>query len=79
MAHDDRFLTPREAAEFLGFSTSTISKLRCRGDGPAYHRVHRRIRYRHADLVAWLHDARRRSTSEPQRGEAEIPREATDG
>lgn len=54
------------AAEYLGLSTSTLAKMRLRGDGPVYMKAGRRVvLYDAADLEAWLRTRKRRSTSEP--------------
>jgi hypothetical protein len=42
----DTYLTPREAASYLRTSTSTLAKRRLSGDGPAFARIGRAIRYR---------------------------------
>lgn len=56
------------AAEYLGLSTSTLAKMRLRGDGPIYMKAGRRVvLYDPEDLDAWLDSRRRRSTSEPDR------------
>ncbi len=49
------FLNTKEAAEALGLSPITLRKWRCLGKGPGYLRLNPRlIRYRRADLEAWL-------------------------
>ena len=53
------------AAEYLGLSTSTLAKMRLRGDGPAYAKAGPRIVvYDVADLESYLANRKRRSTSE---------------
>jgi predicted DNA-binding transcriptional regulator AlpA len=53
------------AAAYLGLSTSTLAKMRLRGDGPPFARSGRRIVvYDVADLEAWLGGRKRHSTSE---------------
>ena len=53
------------AAEYLGLSGSTLSKMRLRGDGPPYSKAGPRIVvYDLGDLDVWLADRKRRSTSE---------------
>lgn len=48
-------LDPREAAEYLRSSASTLAKARMTGSGPAYVKQNaRRVVYRRADLDAWL-------------------------
>ena len=48
------FLTADEAAEFLSFSLIQLAEWRCRGGGPVFHKVGRRIAYRVADLRAFM-------------------------
>jgi excisionase family DNA binding protein len=62
--YSDIYLTPREAAEFLRTSTSTLAKLRLNGDGPKYCRIGRAIRYLKSDLDEYMARSRVRSTSE---------------
>jgi excisionase family DNA binding protein len=57
-------LTPKEAAERLKVSLSWLAKARMRGDGPAYIKVGRAIRYSEAALQQWLKGNQRLSTSE---------------
>ena len=61
-----RLLTPAQAGERLGLSTSTLAKLRClKSTGPVFIRLGSAIRYPEdglADFVAA--QPRRRSTSE---------------
>jgi len=63
-----RKLRAAEAAGYLGLSTSTLAKMRLRGDGPPYLKAGRRIViYDARDLEAWLNTRRRQSTSDPGR------------
>jgi excisionase family DNA binding protein len=57
-------LTPKEAAARLKVSLSWLAKARMRGDGPAYIKVGRAIRYSEAALHQWLKGNQRLSTSE---------------
>ena len=59
----DRLLTAKEAASFLRLSASWLAKARMRGDGPAYVKVGRAIRYRENALLDWLKTHSRVSTS----------------
>lgn len=53
------------AAEYLGLSTSTLAKMRLRGDGPTYAKAGPRIVvYDLADLESFLTDRKRQCTSE---------------
>lgn len=50
---------PDEAGEYLRLSEKTLENMRTRREGPAYSRVgHRIVRYRRADLDAWLEAGR---------------------
>jgi predicted DNA-binding transcriptional regulator AlpA len=61
-----RKLRAPEAAAYLGLSTSTLAKMRLRGDGPPYLKAGRRIViYDVHDLETWLGTRRRNSTSDP--------------
>jgi excisionase family DNA binding protein len=61
-------LTTGEAAAYLGLSVSYLNKLRVTGNGPAYFKLSRAVRYRLEDLDDWASDRRFRSTSAvPQR------------
>lgn len=63
--NEDAYVRPAEAAEFLHLSTSTLAKMRRRGDGPPYVKSgHKVVLYRSSDLHEWLARRRRSSTSE---------------
>jgi excisionase family DNA binding protein len=52
---NETYLTPREAAEYLHCSITTLAKLRMTGkSGPRFVRLGRAVRYRRADLDAWM-------------------------
>lgn len=53
---DAELLTPLAAAEFLGVAAGTLASSRCRGVGIVipYVKVGRLVRYRKADLIAFL-------------------------
>jgi predicted DNA-binding transcriptional regulator AlpA len=54
-----------EAAAYVGLSSSTLAKMRLRGDGPMYSKAGPRVViYDKADLEAWLDAQKRRSTSD---------------
>lgn len=58
------FVNVREAADFLGVSTSYLNKLRClSSDGPQFVKLGKAIRYELDDLRAWAESSKRRSTS----------------
>lgn len=61
--------TPK-AAEYTGLSTSTLAKMRLRGDGPAYAKAGPRIVvYKIGDLDDWLAARIRQSTSDLKAGD----------
>lgn len=49
------FMTARDAASYLGISAGWLAIMRCRGQGPAFHRLGKRmgIRYRLSTLEKW--------------------------
>lgn len=47
------FLSPKQAAHYLGVSLRTLQVHRTRGTGPRFRRPCRRIRYHIDDLDAW--------------------------
>lgn len=51
---DDKLITTKELAEFLGCSEYTIVQYRAKGTGPKFLRLGRLIRYRIPDLEQWL-------------------------
>lgn len=58
-------LSVEQAARFLNLSASSLAKSRVRGDGPAFVKLGAAVRYRRADLEAFIAAGVRRSTSEP--------------
>jgi predicted DNA-binding transcriptional regulator AlpA len=51
----DRLMTSAEAAARVGATVQTLAKWRHLGHGPAYVKASRRfVRYRQADLDAWV-------------------------
>ena len=54
MAHDLELLDTASAARALGLSPSTLNKWRTAGTGPAFVRMGAAIRYRRADLAAFV-------------------------
>jgi predicted DNA-binding transcriptional regulator AlpA len=59
-----RFLRTPEAADYLRLSTSTLTKMRLRGDGPLYIKAGRIVLYDPQHLDQWLEAQLRRSTSD---------------
>ena len=58
------FLTTVEAATYVCLSRRTLEKMRTAGNGPAYRKHGRYVRYHIADLDAWSTERRTNSTSE---------------
>ena len=66
---NDALLTEREAADFLGVTARCLQAWRYRGGGPKFVRISSRcIRYRKSDLVEWVEERLRSSTSDVGRG-----------
>lgn len=58
-------LTERQAASFLNYTPRTLQAWRHNGRGPVYVRVSTRsVRYKKADLIAWIDERRRTSTAD---------------
>jgi len=52
----EKLLNPKELGEVLGVPLGTIYRWNHRGGGPTPIRVGRHVRYRQADVQAWLDD-----------------------
>ena len=59
-----KYLSTREAAEYLGLSARTLDRYRVSGEGPVFHRFGGRVRYTREDLDAWAVARRRASTAD---------------
>jgi len=58
-------LSTPQAATYTGLAAATLEGLRCRGGGPQFIRYGRKaVRYRVADLDAWIAERTVASTSE---------------
>jgi predicted DNA-binding transcriptional regulator AlpA len=57
-------LNTPEAAQYVRLSKPTLERLRLHGDGPRYAKLAGAVRYRKADLDAWIESRLIRSTSE---------------
>ena len=64
MNDERKYLSTREAAEYLGLSPRTLDRYRVSGDGPVFHRFGGRVRYTRSDLDAWAEQRRRASTAD---------------
>jgi hypothetical protein len=62
-----RLVGETEAAEILGLSVKTLRRWRFAGRGPAFHKIGACVRYRPADLDAFIEAGRRHSTAESGR------------
>jgi len=58
------YLSPKEAAEYLGISISSLNQSRTTGEGPRYAKIGRRVIYDRCDLDAWVEARKRTFTSE---------------
>jgi excisionase family DNA binding protein len=63
----DSYFTPREAAEYLRSSTSTLAKARLTKRGPTFVRIGRAVRYRQSDIDAWMSSSVARHTEQSNR------------
>lgn len=59
----DPLFTPRQAAEFLGYSKPILDHWRIEGRGPAFYKMpsrgkNGRVMYRRSDLEAFLNECR---------------------
>jgi len=50
---EQRFISPKEAAQFLGISRSSVDRLAKKGDMPSYLIGHRRL-FDRDELVEWV-------------------------
>ncbi|MGH8082651.1 MAG: helix-turn-helix transcriptional regulator [Lysobacter sp.] len=53
-APEAALLDRRTAAAGLGYTVAWLEAVAGRGEGPAYTRIGRRVRYRKADVLTWL-------------------------
>lgn len=54
MDSNDRLLTVRELADYLGVPVATLYRWRYYNDGPHGFRVGRHLRYRWSDVQGWI-------------------------
>jgi len=63
---NERLLSTREAASFLGLCQETLKRWRTAGGGPEYVRVSaNRARYEAASLARFVEERKRTSTADP--------------
>jgi predicted DNA-binding transcriptional regulator AlpA len=60
----EKLLTVQEVATLLHCSVSALNKWRVFGRGPRFIKIERRVRYRPADVAAYIAASRRTSTSQ---------------
>jgi predicted DNA-binding transcriptional regulator AlpA len=61
----ETYLKPRDAAQYLSSSVSTLAKRRMNKQGPNFVRLGRAIRYRQSDLDAWMSSSAAIQTENP--------------
>ena len=59
-----KYLTSKDAAEFLCVSPLTLRKWRWEGKGPQFVKAGRKVLYRLQDIEDWISGQIRRSTSD---------------
>ena len=64
MAQHQTFLDSDQAADYLGLKRTTLEAWRCRGGGPQFVKLGRLVKYRRADLDAFIESRIRSNTSE---------------
>ena len=57
-------LTPPQAAARTGIKEATLANMRCRGDGPRFHKVSKFVRYDSAELDRWMRSRTYQSTAQ---------------
>lgn len=57
-------LDTKELSQRLGTSAVTLARMRCQGNGPAFIRIGRSVKYRWSNVESWLADRECQSTSE---------------
>lgn len=59
-----KVLSEVEAAPYVGLAIPTLQQMRVKGNGPAFLKLGRAVRYRQSDLDEWLEKRVVRSTSD---------------
>lgn len=54
----------RDFAKYIGKSTAWAERARWAGEGPRFIKLGRHVRYRADDVLAWIEECARTSTSE---------------
>lgn len=58
-----RLLTQKDLAAYLGKSTAWCERARWAGEGPRFIKLGRHVRYRADDVLAWIEENAKQSTS----------------
>jgi excisionase family DNA binding protein len=58
------YLNTEQAADYLGLSKQQLHTWRCHGEGPPYIKLGRLVRYRRADLDAFMLERMRQNTGQ---------------
>jgi len=67
-----KYLTTKQAAEYLGLSPRTLERMRRNGGGPVYRKHGRHVLYHINDLDAWSR-ARAQQTTADREAQGELP------
>jgi predicted DNA-binding transcriptional regulator AlpA len=63
---DNTLYTENQVSQLLGYTPRALQKWRITGDGPKFVKVSQRsIRYRKIDILQWIEERIRTSTSDP--------------
>lgn len=58
-----RLMSQRHLATYIGKSTAWCERARWKGEGPPYIKLGRHVRYRADDVLAWIEQNARHSTT----------------
>lgn len=62
----DKLASAAEVADFLGYTSEGLAQMRYRGNGPKFIKLGgRAVRYRWADVEAWLDQQTMQRTGDP--------------
>jgi len=59
-----RLMSQRDLAGYIGKSTAWCERARWAGEGPRFIKLGRNVRYKVEDVLEWIEDSARTSTSE---------------
>ena len=60
----DQAVDQNEVSRITGVPTRSLEAMRCRGDGPPFIKIGKRVRYFRRDVFGWLNRRRRVSTGD---------------